>query len=109
MAKIRYLWWGFILIMMQLELYGALVNTKLCFPRRPWFCETMVYEMVCPLQSRTNKKSGFPLCQTYKPTIILNKISKKMDQHTRGKWLIHGTKRRSDNQLQSLELPCRIS
>ena len=33
----------------------------------------------------------------------------KMDQHTGGKWLIHGTKRRIDNQLQSLELPCRIS
>ena len=32
-----------------------------------------------------------------------------VDQHTRGKWLIHGTKRRKDNQLQSLELPCRIS
>ena len=26
-----------------------------------------------------------------------------------GKWLIHGTKRRKDNQLQSLELPSRIS
>ena len=33
----------------------------------------------------------------------------KVDQHTRGKWLIHGTKRRKDNQLQSLEPPCRIS
>ena len=33
----------------------------------------------------------------------------KMDQHTGGKWLIHGTKRREDNQLESLELPCRIS
>ena len=33
----------------------------------------------------------------------------KLDQHTGGKWLIHGTKRRKDNQLQSLELPCRIS
>ena len=33
----------------------------------------------------------------------------KVDQHTRGKWLIHGTKRRTDNQLQSPELPCRIS
>ena len=33
----------------------------------------------------------------------------KVDQHTGGKWLIHGTKRRKDNQLQSLELPCRIS
>ena len=31
----------------------------------------------------------------------------KVDQHT-SKWLIHGTKRK-DNQLQSLELPCRIS
>ena len=33
----------------------------------------------------------------------------KMDPYTAGKWLIHGTKRRKDNQLQSLELPCRIS
>ena len=32
-----------------------------------------------------------------------------VDQHTGGKWLIHGTKRRKDNQFQSLELPCRIS
>ena len=27
----------------------------------------------------------------------------KVDQHTGGKWLIQGTKRRKDNQLQSLE------
>ena len=33
----------------------------------------------------------------------------KVYQHTGGKWLIHGTKRHKDNQLQSLELPCRIS
>ena len=33
----------------------------------------------------------------------------KVDQHTGGKWLIHGTKHRKDNQLQSLELHCRIS
>ena len=33
----------------------------------------------------------------------------KVDQQTGGKWLIHGTKRRKDNQLQSLELHCRIS
>ena len=32
----------------------------------------------------------------------------KVDQHTGGKWLIHGTKRRKDNQLQCLKLPCRI-
>ena len=33
----------------------------------------------------------------------------KVDLHTVGKWLIHGTKHHKDNQLQSLELPCRIS
>ena len=32
-----------------------------------------------------------------------------MDQHTRGKWLIHGTKHRNGNQLQSLEIPRKIS
>ena len=31
----------------------------------------------------------------------------KVEQHTGGKWLIHGTKRLEDNLLQSLELPCR--
>ena len=30
-----------------------------------------------------------------------------VDHHTVGKWLIHGTKHREDNHLQSLEL-CRI-
>ena len=33
----------------------------------------------------------------------------KVYQHTGGKWIIYGTKRRKDYQLQSLELPCRIS
>ena len=33
----------------------------------------------------------------------------KVDKHTGGKWLIHCPKRRKDNQLQSLEFPCRIS
>ena len=33
----------------------------------------------------------------------------KVVQHTGDKWLIHGTKRRKDNQLQSLEHPFRIS
>ena len=32
-----------------------------------------------------------------------------VDQHTEGKWLIHGTKRHKDNQLQSHELPWRTS
>ena len=33
----------------------------------------------------------------------------KVDQDVGGNWLIHGTKRRKDNQLQSPELPYRIS
>ena len=33
----------------------------------------------------------------------------KVDKHTGSKWLIHDTKRRKDNQLQSLKLLCRIS
>ena len=33
----------------------------------------------------------------------------KVDQHTGGKLVIYGTKRRKDDQLQSPELPCRIS
>ena len=33
----------------------------------------------------------------------------KVGQHTEAKWLIHGTKHRKDSQLQSLELPRRIS
>ena len=32
-----------------------------------------------------------------------------MDQHTGGKWLIHDTKRRKNNQLQSLELPPKMA
>ena len=33
----------------------------------------------------------------------------KVDQPTGGKWLIHGTKRRKGNQLQRMELTCKIS
>ena len=31
-----------------------------------------------------------------------------MEKLTWGKWSIYGTKHRKDNQLQSIELPCRI-
>ena len=33
----------------------------------------------------------------------------KVDQFTEGKWLIPSTKHHKDNQLQNLELPCRMS
>ena len=44
--------------------------------------------------------------QTYYP---FKSVFQKVDQYTGGKWFIHGTKRRNDNQLQSMEFPCRIS
>ena len=32
-----------------------------------------------------------------------------VEQHSGGKWLIHSTKYHKDNQLQSMQLTCRIS
>ena len=43
------------------------------------------------------------------PNCCLKIDFQKMDQHAGGKWLIHDTKRRKDNQLESLKLPCKIS
>ena len=43
------------------------------------------------------------------PNCCLKFDFQKVDQHAGGKWLIHDTKRRKDNQLQSLKLPSRIS
>ena len=43
------------------------------------------------------------------PNCCLKDYIQKVDQHTGGKWLIHDTKRRKDNQLQSLKLSCIIS
>ena len=46
--------------------------------------------------------------QTYKPTAFKTNFQ-TVKQHTRGKYLIHGTKRCKYNHLQSLELPGWIS
>ena len=43
------------------------------------------------------------------PKCCLKVDFQKVDKHTGGKWLIHDTKRRKDNQLQSLKLSCRVS
>ena len=43
------------------------------------------------------------------PNCCLKFDFQKVDQHAGGDGLIHDTKRRQDNQLQSLKLPCRIS
>ena len=54
------------------------------------------------VKTQKNKKNNKKNC-------CLKFDFQKVDQHAGGKWLIHDTKRRKDNQLQSLKLPCRIS
>ena len=65
-----------------------------------------IYNCIC---QNTKKKIHYPLCQIHSPTVFKNFDFQKVDQHAGGKWLIHDSKRRKDNQLQSLKLPCRIS
>ena len=62
-----------------------------------------IYNCIC----QNTKKIRF-IIHYVKPTAQLFDFQ-KVDQHAGGKWLIHDTKRRKDNQLQSLKLPCRIS
>ena len=61
--------------------------------------------------SKYKKMKIYYTIQYVKPTAQL--VSKnrfpKGGPNAGGKWLIHDTKRRKDNQLQSLKLPCRIS
>ena len=56
-----------------------------------------------------NQQQLFYIMSNLQTHYHLNQISQKVDQHTGGKCLIHGTKRHKDNLLQSLELPSRIS
>ena len=67
-----------------------------------------IYNCIC---QNTKNKIYYPLCQIYSPTVFFFFKSdfQKVDQHAGGKWLIHDTKRRKDNQLQILKLHCRIS
>ena len=56
-----------------------------------------------------NKKMLFSCVSNVQTYCHFKLDFQKVDQHTGGKWLIQGTKRHKDNQLQSLELPCKIS
>ena len=51
--------------------------------------------------NQKQQKSRFPLCETY--------YHFNLDFQKEGRCLIHGTKGRKYNQLQSLEFSCRIS
>ena len=66
-----------------------------------------IYDCICQnIKTNEDLQSIMPNLQ---PNCCLKVDFQKVDQHTRGKWLIHDTKRRKDNQLQSLKLPCKIS
>ena len=59
-------------------------------------------------KNQKQQKTLFSLMSNLKTYYHVKLDFQKVDQHTGGKWLIHDIKRK-DNQLQSMELPCRIS
>ena len=71
------------------------------------------YDVSRPLQLQISKYKKneiiLSIMSNLQPNCCLKVDFQKVDQHAGGKWLIHDTKRRKDNQLQSLKLPCRIS
>ena len=69
-----------------------------------WCIKTYVIAYV-----KTQKKDSLSIMSNLQPNCCLKFDFQKVDQHAGGKWLIHDTKRRKVNQLQSLKLPCRIS
>ena len=62
-----------------------------------WCIKTYIIAYV-----KIQQKWGYTI-QYVKPTVklVLKIDFQKVDQHAWGKWLIHDTKRRKDNQLQS--------
>ena len=69
----------------------------------------MYQDIYLHMSKHKKLKIYYPVCQTLQPNWCLKIDFQKVEQHAGGKWLIHDTKRRKDNQLQSLKLPCRIS
>ena len=53
-------------------------------------------------------KMMFSITSNVETQYRLKQNLKKMDQHAGCKWLIHGIKHPKDNQLQNLELTCKI-
>ena len=66
-----------------------------------------IYNCIC--QNTKKNENILSSMSNLQPNWCLKIDFQKVDQHAGGKWLIHDTKRRKDNQLQSLKLPCRIS
>ena len=70
----------------------------------------MMYQDIYSCICQNIKKDDVPSSMSnLQPNWCLKIDFQNMDQHAGGKWLIHDTKRRKDNQLQILKLPCRMS
>ena len=65
-----------------------------------------IYKCIC---RNTKNEDILSSMSNLQPNWCLKIDFQKVHQHAGGKWLIHDTKRRKDNQLQSLKLPFRIS
>ena len=65
-----------------------------------------IYNCIC---QNTKNEDILSSMSNLQPNWCLKIDFQKVDQHAGGKWLIHDTKRRKDNQLQSLKRPCKIS
>ena len=66
-----------------------------------------IYNCIC--QNTQINWDILSIMSNLQPNCCLKFDFQNVDQHAGGKWLIRDTKRRKDNQLQSLKLPCRIS
>ena len=73
-----------------------------------WCIKTYIIAYV-KKYTHTQKKDILSIMSHLQPSCCLKIDFQKVDQHAGGKWLIYDTKRRKDNQLQSMKLPCRIS
>ena len=65
-----------------------------------WCIKTYIIAYV-----KTLKIAILSIMSKLQPNCCLKCDFQKVDQHAGGKWLIHDTKRRKDNQLQSLNSP----
>ena len=74
-----------------------------------WVNKNKVSSYCEALRYMSNNTKMFAIMSNLQTHYHFKLYFKKVDQHTGGKWLVHGTKRRKDNQLQSLALPRRIS
>ena len=71
-----------------------------------WCIKTYIIAYV---KTHTHTKDLLSIMSNLQLNCCLKFDFQKVDQHAGGKCFIHDTKRRKDNQLQSLKLPCRIS